>query len=71
MRCGTRNTKRQLAELYTALETGDRVTVVPSSNRQRVARLNDAILEASNKDLDHFDDDDDGRTTSSAVCARR
>jgi tetratricopeptide (TPR) repeat protein len=50
--------RRQLAELYTALVTGDRVTVVAPGVRQQVARLNDAILAQSDKDVPDDDEAD-------------
>jgi tetratricopeptide (TPR) repeat protein len=50
--------RRQLAELYTALESGDRLSVAPPAARQQVARLNDAILQESDRDI--LSDDDDG-----------
>jgi tetratricopeptide (TPR) repeat protein len=56
--------RRQLAELYTALVTGDRLNVVPSGTRQQVARLNDAILKESDKDVP---DDDDADVTPAGV----
>ncbi len=49
--------RRQLAELYTALGTGDRLSVVAPATRQQVARLNDAILEESDNDAQSDDDD--------------
>lgn len=49
--------RRQLAELYTALDTGDRLSVVAPGARQQVARLNDAILQESDKDAQSDDDD--------------
>jgi len=47
--------RRRLAELLTALETGDRHVVAPAL-KQQVASLNDAILLASDKDPDSDDD---------------
>jgi tetratricopeptide (TPR) repeat protein len=52
--------RRQLAELYTALDTGDRASVVAPGARLQVARLNDAILQDSDKDTQSDDDDADG-----------
>jgi tetratricopeptide (TPR) repeat protein len=52
--------RRQLAELYTALQTGDRVTVAAPIIKPQVARLNHAILKARNQDTQSNDDDDDG-----------
>lgn len=48
--------RRHLAEVYTALGTGDRNIVAPAA-RQQVARLNDAILLESDKDPQSDDDD--------------
>ena len=56
--------RRQLAELYTALVTGDRASVVAPGVRQQIARLNDAILAESDKDVP---DDDDADAPSAAV----
>jgi tetratricopeptide (TPR) repeat protein len=50
--------RRQLAELHTALVTGDRVTVVAPGVRQQVARLNDAILAERDKDVPDEDEAD-------------
>jgi len=49
--------RRQLAELYTALSTGDRSSVVAPGARQQVARLNTAILDQSDKDPQADDDE--------------
>lgn len=65
--------RRQLAELYTALETADRRTVVPPATRQQVTRLNDAILQEGDKDPQVDDeDDDDGKPAAPAggLCAQ-
>ena len=42
--------RRQLAELHTALQTGDRRTVAPPAISQRIARLNHAILKEGDQD---------------------
>lgn len=51
--------RRKLAELHTALVTGDRASVVAPAARQHVARLNDAILQDSDRDVTPDDDDTD------------
>lgn len=51
--------RRKLAELHTALVTGDRASVVAQSATQQVARLNDAILQESDRDVTSDDDDTD------------
>ena len=56
--------RRQLAELYAALVTGDRLSVVPPAVRQQIARLNDAILTERDKDVP---DDDDAEVSAAAV----
>jgi tetratricopeptide (TPR) repeat protein len=63
--------RRQLAELYTALGTGDRLSVVAPGARQQVARLNDAILQQRDKDV-QSDDDDAGVPAAPAagLCAQ-
>jgi tetratricopeptide (TPR) repeat protein len=62
--------RRQLAELFTALGTGDRSPVAPNA-RQQVARLNDAILQESDKDPQP-DDDEAGSPSVQAtgLCAQ-
>ena len=60
--------RRQLAELYTALVTGDRATVA-SGVRQQVARLNDAILAESDKDVPDDDEADVPVPPPWCVCA--
>ena len=49
--------RRRLAELYTALGTGDRSSVVAPAARLQVARLNDAILQESDRDPQSDNDD--------------
>jgi tetratricopeptide (TPR) repeat protein len=56
--------RRQLAELHTALVTGDRVSLVAPGVRQQVARLNDAILAESDKDVP---DDDEPEVAAASV----
>ena len=63
-----REPRRRLAELYTALGTGDRLTVVAPVARQQVARLNDAILQDS--DREPADDDDVPSVTEGGLCAQ-
>ncbi|HTM26625.1 MAG TPA: hypothetical protein VL225_15620 [Vicinamibacterales bacterium] len=46
-----KDARRQLAELQTALTTGDRATIVAPGDRQRIARLNDAVLLDGDKDI--------------------
>jgi tetratricopeptide (TPR) repeat protein len=63
--------RRQMAELYTALVTGDRLTIVAPAARQQVARLNDAILKDSDKDARSDDDEADVPSTPEAgLCAQ-
>jgi tetratricopeptide (TPR) repeat protein len=50
--------RRELRELYTALQTGDRLSVAAPAIKQQVARLNLAILQE--RDRDTTSDDDDG-----------
>jgi len=59
--------RRRLAELYTALSTGDRLSVVSPGARQEVARLNDAVLK--DRDKDTAADDDDDAVSASAPAA--
>ena len=61
--------RRQLAELYTALVTGDRATVAPGV-RQQAARLNDAILAESDKDVPDDDEADVPVPPPVGVCAQ-
>ena len=63
--------RRHLAELYTALGTGDRLSVVAPGVREQVARLNDAILQESDKDV-QSDDENAGVPSASAaaLCAQ-
>lgn len=58
--------RRQLAEVYTALVTGDRLSVVAPAVRQQVARLNHAILANSDKDVPD-DEDADADVPSEAI----
>jgi tetratricopeptide (TPR) repeat protein len=60
--------RRQLAELYTALVTGDRLSVVPPGVRQQIARLNDAILAESDKDVPDDDDADVPAAANVGLC---
>jgi tetratricopeptide (TPR) repeat protein len=62
--------RRQLAELHTALVTGDRVTVVAPGVRQQVARLNDAILAQSDKDVPEDDEADVPAPPPVSLCAQ-
>lgn len=65
--------RRQLAELYTALQTGDRRTIVPSAISQRIALLNHAILKESDQDGQLDDDDDEapaGAASAAGLCAQ-
>ena len=49
--------RRQLAELYTALVTGDRASVAAPGMKPQVSRLNDAILKEGDKDAQVGDDE--------------
>jgi tetratricopeptide (TPR) repeat protein len=61
--------RRQLAELYTALATGDRLSIVAPAARQQVARLNDAILQERDREPQSDDDDADvPSTTAEGLC---
>jgi tetratricopeptide (TPR) repeat protein len=60
--------RRQLAELYTALSTGDRQSVAAPAVRQQVARLNNAILLQSDKDPQP--DDDAPTAPAVGLCAQ-
>ena len=56
--------RRQLAELHTALATGDRLSVVAPNVRPQIARLNDALLQE--RDNDPLASDDDGADVPAA-----
>jgi tetratricopeptide (TPR) repeat protein len=58
--------RRQLAELYTALATGDRISVAAPSTRLQVTRLNDAILQ--DRDNDPQSDNDEADVPSAPLC---
>jgi tetratricopeptide (TPR) repeat protein len=63
--------RRQLAELHTALVTGDRQSIVPSGSRQQVARLNDTILQESDKEMPSSENDTDAPPPSvTELCAQ-
>jgi tetratricopeptide (TPR) repeat protein len=62
--------RRQLAEVFTALTTGDRQSIVPPGARQQVARLNDAILQDRDKDISADDDDARPSAPSVGLCAQ-
>ena len=65
--------RRQLAELYTALQTGDRQTVTPPAISQRIALLNHAILKEGDQDGQLDDDDVDepaGSASEAGLCAQ-
>lgn len=51
--------RRKLAEVHTALVTGDRTSVVAPGGRQQIARLNDAIVQERDSDVTSDDDDTD------------
>lgn len=60
--------RRQLAELYSALVTGDRASVAAPAVKAQVARLNEAILSESDKDMPG--DDDEAVPSAAGVCAQ-
>lgn len=65
--------RRQLAELHTALQTGDRLTMAPPAISQRIALLNHAILKERDQDGQLDDDDVDepaGSATAAGLCAQ-
>ncbi|MEO6237954.1 MAG: tetratricopeptide repeat protein, partial [Vicinamibacterales bacterium] len=66
-----KDARRRLAELSTALITGDRLSIVAPDARQQVARLNDAILQESDRD-GQSEDDDEGVAAAPAggLCTR-
>jgi thioredoxin-like negative regulator of GroEL len=64
-----KESRRQLAELYTALSTGDRRSVVAPDARQRVARLNDAVLRERDKDAP-ADDEDAASAPATGICTQ-
>ncbi|MEP7308685.1 MAG: tetratricopeptide repeat protein [Acidobacteriota bacterium] len=66
-----REPRRQLAELHTALTTGDRLSVVAPGDRQQVARLNDAMLQKRDNDPHADDDEADAPSPPAAgLCAQ-
>jgi tetratricopeptide (TPR) repeat protein len=65
-----KDARRHLAELFTALGTGDRLTIVPLSGRPQVVKLNDAILREANEESSSDDDDDAGTVPTAALCAQ-
>ena len=64
--------RRQLAELYTALATGDRTSVVAPAARPQIARLNDAILQDRDNDpvSDNDDEGDAPAAPAATLCAQ-
>ena len=62
--------RRQLAELYTALVTGDRLNVAPPGIRPQVARLNDAMLAQTDKDVPNDEDADAPSAAAVGLCAQ-
>lgn len=60
--------RRQLAELHTALVTGDRLAVAAPRIKQQIARLNDAILAESDRDVPDEDDAEQVAAAGVGLC---
>lgn len=65
-----KDSRRRLAELFTALLTGDRASTVAPGARPQVARLNDAILLERDQDVQFDDDDDPVTPPAGGLCAQ-
>ncbi len=62
--------RRRLAELFTALVTGNRSSAVAPGARPQLARLNDAILFERDHDVQFDDDDNPVTPPAGGLCAQ-